>query len=111
MKFVKKLLVAFSGIRAIGKNRQGFMVSYQRSFCPVKSCDDKNYFKSVLCADFASGRNTTGGGGVGVYYYFVPDISILTGPVWFNSRKINGDWKWSLQVDMSFSVFDWKKES
>lgn len=100
----------FSGSRAMGKNQQGFMISYQRSFCPAKYCDDKDYFKWVLCADYASGKNTIGGGGVGVYYYFTPDISILTGPVWFNSRKINGDWKWSVQIDISFSVFDYKKK-
>lgn len=99
----------FSGSRAIGKNRQGFMVSYQRSFCPAKYCGDTDYFKWVLCADYASGKNTIGGGGVGVYYYFTPDISILTGPVWFNSKKINGNWKWSVQIDISFSVFDSKK--
>lgn len=98
----------FSGNKSIGKNHQGFMVSYQHSFCPAKHCDGKNYFKWVLCADFASGRNTIGGGGVGIYYYFTPDISILTGPVWFNSAKINGNWKWSVQIDISFSVFDAK---
>lgn len=99
----------FSGSRAMGKNRQGFMVSYQRSFCPAKYCGDKDYFKWVLCADYASGKNTIGGGGVGVYYYFTPDISILTGPVWFNSAKINGKWKWTVQIDISFSVFETKK--
>lgn len=101
----------FTGSRAMGKNRQGFMVSYQRSFCPAKYCDDKSYFKWVLCADYASGKNVIGGGGVGLYYYFTPDISILTGPVWFNSAKLNGDWKWSVQIDISFSVFDPKKAS
>lgn len=96
----------FSGNRAIGKNRQGFMVSYQRPFCPAKDCNDKDYFKWVVCADYASGKNTIGGGGVGIYYYFTPDISILTGPVWFNSRKINGDWKWTVQIDISFSAWN-----
>lgn len=96
---------AFSGSRTIGKNTEGFMISYQRSFSPAIHCDDKEYFKWVICADYSSGKNIIGGGGVGVYYYFTPDISILTGPVWFNSRKINGDWKWSLQIDISFSCF------
>lgn len=100
----------FSGNRSIGKNRQGFMVSYQYSFCKTKYCDDKEYYKWVICADYASGKNTIGGGGVGIYYYFTPDISILTGPVWFNSAKINGNWKWSIQIDISFSVFDTKKK-
>jgi hypothetical protein len=96
----------FSGSRALGKNRQGFMVSYQLPFCPAKYFEDVDYFKWVLCADYASGKNTIGGGGVGLYYYFTPKISILTGPVWFNSAKINGRWKWSVQIDISFSVFD-----
>lgn len=95
----------FFGSRTIGKNRQGFMVSYQRPFCSVKHCDGKDYFKWVLCANYASGKNTIGGGGLGIYYYFTPDISILTGPVLFNSNKINGNWKWSVQIDISFSVF------
>lgn len=95
----------FSGNRSMGKNRHGFMISYQRSFCTAKDCNDKEYFKWVLCADYASGKNVIGGGGVGIYYYFTPDISILTGPVWFNSAKINGNWKWSVQIDISFSAF------
>lgn len=94
----------FSGSRAMGKNHQGFMVAYMRSFCPAKY-GDTDYFKWVLCGDYASGKNTIGGGGVGVYYYFTPDISILTGPVWFNSKKINGNWKWSVQIDISFSLW------
>lgn len=95
----------FSGSRGLGKNRQGFMASYQRPFCSAKYCDDREYFKWVFCADYASGKNAIGGGGFGIYYYFTPDISILTGPVWFNSRKILGDWKWSVQIDISFSIF------
>lgn len=98
-------LAGYSGSRAMGKNRQGFMVSYSRQFCPAKHCDGQEYFKWVVCADYASGKNIIGGGGVGVYYYFTPDISILSGPVWFNSAKINGKWKWSIQLDLSFSVF------
>jgi len=99
----------FSGSRAMGKDRQGFMISYQRPFCAAKYRNNRDYYKWVLCADYASGKNTIGGGGVGVYYYFTPDISILTGPVWFNSREINGRWKWSVQIDINFSIFDAKK--
>ena len=97
-------LGGFSGNRSMGKNRQGFMASYQRAFSSATYCDGRDYFKWVLCADYASGKNTIGGGGVGIYYYFTPDISILTGPVWFNSAKINGNWKWSVQLDFGFSV-------
>lgn len=98
----------FSGNRSLGKNRQGFMVSFQQPFCRATYCDDREYFKWILCADYASGKNAIGGGGVGLYYYFTPDIDIVTGPVWFNSAKINGNWKWSVQIDINFSIFDMK---
>lgn len=99
----------FSGSRAMGKNRQGFMVAYTRSFCPAKFCDGRDYFKWMFMADFASGKNTIGGGGFGFGYYFTPDIDIMTGPVFFNSAEINGYWKWTVQIDISFTIFDCKK--
>ncbi len=99
----------FSGSRAIGKNRQGFMVAYQRGFCPTKYCDDTEYDKWVLNMDYASGKNTIGGGGIGVAYYFTPTINLLTGPVFFNSKKINGNWKWSVQINIGFDIFTCKK--
>lgn len=101
-------LGGFSGNRAIGHNQQGFMIAYQKYFCPAKYCDGKDYFKWVFCADYASGKNTIGGGGFAFGYYFNPDIYLLTGPVWFNSSEINGSWKWSVQIDISFSIFDCK---
>lgn len=58
--------------------------------------------KWVLAADYASGKNTIGGGGVGVYYYFTKDISLLSGPVWFNDKTINGEMKWTTQLDVNF---------
>ena len=62
------------------------------------------YNKLVLAADYASGNNVLGGGGVGVYYYFTKDISLLTGPVWFNEQDINGKWKWTIQLDINVDV-------
>lgn len=101
---------AFSGSRhAMGKNSKGFMVAYLKQFCAATYCDGRDYFKWMLCADYASGKNTIGGGGVALGYNFTPDIDIITGPVWFNSTKINGNWKWSVQIDISFSVFERKK--
>ena len=52
------------------------------------------------------GTNVLGGGGIALYYYFTPKINIVTGPVWFNTNKYNGSWKWSIQVDFNFSLFD-----
>jgi hypothetical protein len=58
--------------------------------------------KVQFAADYASGKNYIGGGGVGLYYYFTPNISILAGPVWFNDKGINGKMKWTTQLDMNF---------
>lgn len=58
--------------------------------------------KWVLAADYASGKNIIGGGGVGIYYYFTPNISLLAGPVWFNDKGINGSAKMTIQLDINF---------
>lgn len=102
----KVCLGGYMGSRAIGKTRAGFMLSLQQFFLEKTHCDGTNYYSWMVCGDYASGRNTIGGGGVGVYYYFTPDISIATGPVWFNSASINGQWKWSVQIDISFKAFE-----
>ena len=71
----------------------------------VKDKEGKDeYNRLVLAADYASGNNVLGGGGVGVYYYFTKDISLLTGPVWFNEQDINGKWKWTIQLDINVDV-------
>jgi hypothetical protein len=72
----------------------GFMVAFDRTL------DKKG--KWVLGGDYASGKNFIGGGAVGVYYYFTKDISLLTGPVWFNDKGINGDMKVTTQLDINF---------
>ncbi|MBI5117251.1 hypothetical protein HZA56_12320, partial [Candidatus Poribacteria bacterium] len=64
------------------------------------------YSKLIFAADYASGENSIGGGGVGLYYFFTKDISLLTGPVWFNESKINGDWKWTIQLDINVDLGD-----
>jgi hypothetical protein len=79
------------GDLANGNQNYGWMVAYDRGFMPVKDA-----------ADYASGKNFIGGGGVGGAWYFTKDISILTGPVWFNDTTINGQWKWSTQLDINF---------
>ena len=102
----KMFLGGFSGSSAMGKNRQGFMASYQKFFCPAVDCKGVDYHRWTVCCDYASGKNTIGGGGVAIGYYFHPDVSILTGPIWFNSAEINGRWKWSVQLGINFSIFD-----
>jgi hypothetical protein len=101
---------AYSGSRALGKTRKGFMAAYQKEFCPERDCNGKEYFKWLFCADYTSGNNAIGGGGVAFAYYFTPDISILSGPVWFNTEEYNGSWKWSIQINIDFPVFNAPKK-
>lgn len=95
----------FSGSRIIGKNRQGFMVAYTKSFCKTTDCCGTEYYKWGIAFDYASGKNTIGGLGLGFVYNFTPRINLMTGPVFFNSAEINGKWKWAVQVDIEFDVF------
>ncbi len=83
-------------------NNTGVMVAFDHGFIPVKDKDGNvDYNKLVFAADYASGKNAIGGGGFGLYYYFTKDISLLTGPVWFNDQGINGKWKWTVQLDIN----------
>lgn len=83
-----------------GEN-DGFMIGYDRGFLPAKDADGE-YNKWVFAADYATGENALGGGGFGIYHYFTRNIDLLTGPVWFNEKDINGVWKWTLQLDINF---------
>ncbi|MBI5419197.1 MAG: hypothetical protein HZA60_03820 [Deltaproteobacteria bacterium] len=83
----------------------GFMVGFDRGFLPTKDKAGNEFNRLVLAADYASGKNSFGGGGVGLYYYFNKDIDLLTGPVWFNDDGINGQWKWTLQLDINHNLF------
>jgi hypothetical protein len=80
----------------------GGMVGYDYGFWKVKDKEGNEYNKWVLAADYASGKNFIGGGGFGMYHFFNKDISLLTGPVWFNDHVINGQWKWTVQLDINY---------
>ena len=84
----------FTALRSSSGETQntGYMVAMDHQIVPGKW---------VLAADYASGENVIGGGGVGVYYYFTKDISILTGPVWFNDTGINGSAKMTVQINFN----------
>ena len=79
----------------------GFVVAFDRGFAPVKDAAGATYNRLVLCGDYASGENAFGGGGAGPYWYFASNVSLLTGPVWFNEKAINGEWKWTTQLDVN----------
>ena len=72
------------------KENTGFMIAYDR----VIRSD-----KLTFAVDYASGKNSFGGGGIGFYYYFSKNASLLIGPVWFNDKCLNGKMKWTIQLD------------
>ena len=90
----------FRGKRALGKHRSGWMAAYEVGFFPSKDEKGKEYSKLWFLTDYASGKNAIGGGGFALLYYFVPSVSLETGPVWFNDTSLNGRWKWSVQLDI-----------
>jgi hypothetical protein len=95
----------FVGNRPMGKDQGGYMIGYLKVLCPAKDCYETDYWKWWLVADYASGKNFIGGGGVGVTYNFSSRASVLTGPTWFNDVHFNGKWKWTVQVFILFSAF------
>ena len=82
-------------------DESGWMVAWDHGYFNVKDKAGDEYSRVMLSADYASGKNAIGGGGVGVYYFFTKNISILTGPVWFNDSKVNGEQKWTTQLDVN----------
>ena len=93
------------------KANTGFMAGVSTPILRGKTSEGEEYNKLVFAADYASGGNAIGGGGFGLYYYFTKDISLLTGPVWFNSEAINGKWKWTIQLDINLpSMTQWFKK-
>ena len=97
----KKVLVNAQG----EKENAGFMAAFDRGFMPVKDAEGNEFNRLVFAADYASGDNALGGGGAGLYYYFSKNVSLLTGPGWFNEEAINGKWKWSIQLDINVPGF------
>ncbi len=77
------------------RDNHGFMVAYDRWLMKDRL---------MLAADYASGENAIGGGGVGLYFFFTPKIDLLVGPVWFNDHSINGSMKWTTQLDVNFDL-------
>ncbi|MBI5700328.1 hypothetical protein HZC34_00565 [Candidatus Saganbacteria bacterium] len=84
----------------LGTDNSGWMLGYDKGFAPVKDSSGE-YNRIVFAADYSSGNNALGGGGFGLYYFFNKTISLLTGPVFFNSTALNGKWKWTTQLDIN----------
>lgn len=78
----------------------GFMAAFDRGFLPARDSEGE-YNKLVLAADYASGKNAFGAGGAGLSWFFTRNVSVLAGPVWFNEKAINGETKWTIQLDIN----------
>jgi len=76
----------------------GFMVSYYRTLEPLTD-------RIAIAADWMSGKNVFGGGGVGLYFWFTKSIDLITGWVWFNDTRINNfqDGIFTIQLDIDFN--------
>jgi hypothetical protein len=88
-----------------GEINRGITIAYDRAFLPSKSASCADFNRILLCADWASGKNYYGGGGVGLGWYFTENISILTGPVFFNDESLNSKWKWTTQLDINYKAW------
>ncbi len=78
-------------------NDAGFMVAYYRTLEPFTD-------RIAIAADWMSGKNAFGGGGVGLYFWFTKKIDLIMGWVWFNDTKINpySDGVFTIQLDIDF---------
>ncbi|MGA2507087.1 MAG: hypothetical protein ABSF80_06405 [Chitinispirillaceae bacterium] len=88
-----------------GNTDKGVTIAWDRSFLPAKGAGGADYSRILLCADLATGRNFYGGGGAGIALYFNENISILTGPIFFNDESLNGKWKWTTQLDINVKTW------
>lgn len=75
------------------EDKQGVLIAYDRLL--VK---DKLFF----VADWQSGKNVVGAAGVGLTYYFAPNVDIIFGYTIFNDNTINGEDKVTTQLDINF---------
>jgi hypothetical protein len=60
--------------------------------------------KIVIAADYASGKNFFGGGGVGAALYFTPAVALLTGPVFLPKGAAPSEFMWSFQIDVDVEL-------
>lgn len=99
----------YLGNPSIGKDRGGFWAGYDHPFYKKKDCKGKDFYRWRFTADFATGDNLIGGGGVGVIYALNSYSYFQAGPTWFVSNRIYGSWKVALYFTVAFPVWRCKK--
>jgi len=63
--------------------------------------------KLNFTADFQTGKNILGGGGVGLYFYFTDTVDLLIGPVWYTDRNLQpggSKYLWTAQIDIDIPL-------
>lgn len=90
----------FRGNRTMGRERFGITGAFEWVLAEAFDKKGEKYNKALFSADYASGKNNMGGGGVALTYYMNPEFNIQAGPVWFNDAHKNGKWAWCV-------IFDW----
>ncbi|MBI2891174.1 MAG: hypothetical protein HYY13_10375 [Nitrospirae bacterium] len=117
-----KLLIDKNG----DKEQFGVMVGW---FSPAIELKKPYMDKVILAADIQTGKNGFGAAGGGVYLYFTPTISLLTGPVFFLEKDVQAPvalfgadktgalvaadkpgMVWTMQLDIDMDLFTKKAE-
>ncbi len=94
----------YVGNSFMGDDPGGWWIGFDLPFYKKKDCKGNDFYRWRLLADYATGRNIVGGGGIGLSYFYNADIYFSTGPTWFNSARIYGTWKWSFYLNVVFPV-------
>ena len=96
----------------IPKDSTGLMAGW---FSPAWEIKKPYLDKIIFAADVQTGENALGAWGGGTYFYFTPQISLLTGPVFFMDKNSQAptalvgdrkpDWVWTMQLDIDLNIF------
>jgi hypothetical protein len=84
--------------------RTGAMVGF---FSPDIKVGLKGLKKINLTADVQTGKNVLGAWGVGAYFYFADNVSLLVGPVFFLDKNLQPGGRktlWTAQIDIDFPL-------
>jgi hypothetical protein len=86
---------------ASGKDQDlGYLISFYRTLEPWTE-------RVAITADYMSGKNVFGGGGVGLNFWFTKSIGLIAGWVWFNDEELNQPFRdgvFTIQLDIDFNL-------
>ena len=77
------------------------------AFSPAINVGLTGLKKINLAADVQTGKNALGAWGVGSYFYFADNVSLLVGPVFFFDKNLQPGGRnhlWTIQLDIDFPL-------